>query len=158
MIDSTYTKAHRTASSLACKEKDRKIGRSAGGYTTKIHFLCNEEGLPLDFEITGGEVHDIKMAISLLDENVMEGLIADKAYGSVKLRKYLESRKLKICIPPKLNSKMKISFDKKVYKIRHKVENAFAKIKDRKGIALRTCRCAHTFESFIALTLINIFF
>lgn len=158
MIDSTYVKTHRTAASMACNEPNRNIGRSRGGLTTKIHLLCNEYGMPIDFLITGGEVHDVKMAPKLILKNRMTGLIADKAYGSKKLRELLAQRKIKACIPVKSNAKVKINHDAAKYKIRHRIENMFARIKDQKGIALRTCRCTHTFGSFVSMALILIFF
>ena len=65
MIDSTYVKAHRTAASMACKDASRNIGRSHGGLTTKIHLLCNEYDIPIDFFITGGEVHDVNQLLNL---------------------------------------------------------------------------------------------
>lgn len=158
MIDSTYVKAHRTAASMACKDKDRKIGRSRGGITTKIHFLCNEYGVPLDFLITGGQVSDIKPAPELIERNRMTGLIGDKAYGSAKFRAMLEARKIKVCIPPKCNTKNPWTYDKLMYRKRHRIENDFARIKDWKGISFRTNRCAHTFVSFVSVALIGLFF
>ena len=158
MMDSTYIKAHRTASICACKDKDRKIGTSRGGKTTKTHILCNEDGIPFNFIITSGEVHDVKVALELLGKHPIKGLIADKAYGSKEVRAELERRNIEICIPPKSNSKAPWPYDKKLYRKRHKVENIFAKLKDPKGIALRMCRCAHTFTSFVSLTLIKLYF
>ena len=158
MMDSTYVKAHRTASICACKDKDRKIGTSRGGKTTKIHILCNEAGIPFEYIITGGEVHDVKMALELLGKHPIKGLIADKAYGSKEVRDELERRNIEICIPPKSNSKCPWTYDEELYRKRHKVENIFAKLKDPKGIALRMCRCAHTFTSFVSLTLIRLYF
>ena len=158
MIDSTYLKAHRTASSCACKEKDRKIGTSKGGKTTKLHLLCNEEGIPFNFLITGGQVSDIKEVLNLVGAYPLSGLVADKAYGSKAIREELARRGIKVCIPPKINAKIKYDFDGNLYKKRHKIENIFARIKDPKSIALRMCRCAHTFISFVSLTIIYKFF
>ena len=62
MIDSTFTKAQRSAASMRSDKKDRQLGRSRGGMTTKIHLLCNADGLPMDFCLTGGQVSDIKAA------------------------------------------------------------------------------------------------
>ena len=157
MIDSTYLKVHRTAASMACSDTDRNIGKSRGGLTSKLHLLCNEFGLPIDFLITGGEVHDVKPAPELIERNKMTGLIADKAYGSAEVRSLLERRKRKCCIPVKSNAKAKIDHDPHTYKKRHRIENMFARIKDLKGLALRTCRCAHTFTSFVSLALLILF-
>ncbi|MEH6546715.1 MAG: hypothetical protein V7701_09820, partial [Sneathiella sp.] len=45
---------------------------------------------------------------------------------------------------------------KTLYKICHRIENLFAKLKDPRGIATRYDRCAYTFRSanFLATTII----
>lgn len=158
MIDSTYTKAHRTAASMAYDGKPRLLGRSHGGITTKIHVLCDENRMPRDLMITGGEVNDAKVATDLIDRNRMKCLIADKAYHSKKIRKALKNQKAKACIPTKSNSKEKIPYDKELYKTRHKIENLFSDLKDWRGIAFRTCRCSHTYSSFVYIAMVVIFY
>jgi len=44
-----------------------------------------------------------------------------------------------------------------LYRQRHKVENLFAKLKDRRRIATRYDRCAHTFFSAICIAAAVIF-
>ncbi len=65
MIDSTFCKAQRCASSMRADNEPRQLGRSKGGITTKIHLLCTSDGKPMDFLITGGNVSDIKVAPEL---------------------------------------------------------------------------------------------
>ena len=158
MMDSAYIKAHRAASTCACKDKDRKIGTSGGGKTTKLHILRNEEGIPFEYIITGGEVHDVKMALELLGKSPIKGLIAEKAYCLKEARDELERRNIEICFLPKSNRKFPWPYDKKLYRKRHKVENIFAKLKDPKGIAFRMRRCAQIFTSFESITLIKLYF
>lgn len=158
MIDSTFSKAQRCAASMRADNENRQLGRSRGGITTKIHLLCNSDGLPMDFCITGGHVADIKAAPELTDRNKMKCLIADRAYGAKKYRGDLASRHIEACIPPKSNEKNPAPYDKQLYRKRHVIENMFAKLKDWKGIAFRGNRCAHSFRSFVALALVFIFF
>ncbi len=49
MIDATYLKAHRTASSLAVKKGDlgRPIGRTKGGMNTKALLSLSKGSMPL---------------------------------------------------------------------------------------------------------------
>lgn len=42
------------------------IGKSRGGATTKLHVAADAHGNPIDFEVTGGEVHDAKVAHQLI--------------------------------------------------------------------------------------------
>lgn len=54
MIDATYLKAHRTASSMAVKKgmRGRLIGRTKGGMNTKLHAVCGSQGRPIDLFVT----------------------------------------------------------------------------------------------------------
>lgn len=160
MIDSTFSKAHRIACSLKADGKPREIGKSKGGYTTKIHMLANIEGKPLDFALTGGEVNDSKEGSRLIAANlgVMKGLLADKAYDTNEIRYMLANNRIKICIPPKSNRKFQYPYDKELYRKRAKIENMFGKLKDWLAIALRRCRCAHIFDSYVCVALIMTFF
>ena len=60
-IDGSYVKAHQHSSGAAHGE-EAAIGQSRGGNTTKIHLATDSFGLPIEFEVTGGDVHDCKMA------------------------------------------------------------------------------------------------
>jgi hypothetical protein len=40
-------------------ETDHALGRSRGGLTTKIHMLCDANGVPLHFLLSGGQASDI---------------------------------------------------------------------------------------------------
>ena len=158
MIDSTFSKAQRSASSMRSDGNDRQLGRSRGGITTKIHLLCNSDGKPMDFCLTPGNVSDIKTAPILTDRNTMRELIADKAYSSQAYRQRLADRRVEACIPPKSNEKKPAPYDVELYKTRSLIENMFSKLKDWKGVAFRGNRCGHSFHSFVALALIFIFF
>lgn len=70
MIDATYLKAHRTASSLRVKRGDlgRLIGRTKGGMNTKLHAIADANGRPLSFFRTAGQVSDYTGAAALLDD------------------------------------------------------------------------------------------
>ena len=84
-------------------------------------------------------------------------LLADKGYNAGWFRKALAERGITPCIPPKLNRKTVIPFDKMLYRCRHKIENMFGKLKDWRRIHTRYDRCAHTFMSAIAIAATVIF-
>lgn len=87
-----------------------------------------------------------------------ETLIGDRGYDSNKIRNLRAEQKITPCIPPKKNLRETINYCKAAYKkIRHKVENLFAKLKDWRRIATRYDRCAHTFRSAIYLAATIIF-
>jgi hypothetical protein len=104
-IDSSIVKAHQHSTG-AVSDKNEAIGKSVAGNTTKIHMAIDAQGLPIDFEITGGEVHDCKAApeffAKLPDADYM---IADKGYDSEELREIIRKKSSIPIIPRKNNSK-----------------------------------------------------
>jgi transposase len=79
-IDGSIVKAHQHSAGAA-KDENQAIGKSVAGNTTKIHMVVDGFGLPIEFEITGGEAHDCKIAPKLLDKlPSSEYVIADKGY------------------------------------------------------------------------------
>ncbi len=64
-IDGSIVRAHQHSAGAIGKE-NQAIGKSVGGNTTKIHMAVNAFGLPIEFDLTGGEVHDRKAAPELI--------------------------------------------------------------------------------------------
>ena len=84
--DGSHIRAHQHASGARCGE-ERAIGRSCGGLASKIHLCADAHGNPVDFEITGGEVHDSQVAPALIERiEEAEYWIADKGYDSEEIR------------------------------------------------------------------------
>ena len=85
-IDGSFIRAYQHASG-ARRGETRAIGTSRGGATTKIHLAVDANGYPIDFEITGGEVHDSQIAPKLIElVDSAEYLVADKGYDSESIR------------------------------------------------------------------------
>ena len=55
MFDSTVARAHVSAAGAKGGQDDQALGRSRGGFSTKIHLKVDLDGLPLAFHLTGGE-------------------------------------------------------------------------------------------------------
>ena len=148
-IDSTFCKVHQSASG----RKKQAIGSSRGGKNTKIHVLINEQMQLLKVTLTGGEVHDSEKAIELFAGIKLTGkkVLADKAFGSKYIRDYLARHGASVCIPDKVNSKIKHEFDSELYKKRNLVERFFQRIKNYRHIATRYDKLALCFLNFIFL-------
>ncbi len=73
------------------------------------------------------------------------------------LRDELKSRGIRVCIPARSGRKSPASHNRKLYKKRCRIENAFARLKDWRGIAMRYTRCGDLFLSAIALAAAIIF-
>jgi transposase len=65
LMDGSYVKAHPHSAGAASQES-QAIGKSRAGNTTKIHLAVDNYGLPVEFEITGGEVNDCSAAPDLI--------------------------------------------------------------------------------------------
>lgn len=151
-IDGSIVKAHQHSTGAASDE-DEAIGKSVAGNTTKIHMAVEACGLPIDFEITGGEVHDCKIApeffAQLPDADYM---IADKGYDSEELRDLIRAKLSTPVIPRKINSTIgNYDMDWGLYKYRHLVENVFARLKHFRAIATRYDKLKRNYASMVAL-------
>ena len=156
-IDGSYVRAHQHASGARIGE-ERAIGKSRGGSTTKIHVAADAHGNPIDFEVTGGEVHDAKVAGRLIVKiGLAEHFIADKGYDSEAIREQARAAGMNPVIPRKSNSKKaNPEFDSHLYKLRHLVENLFARLKHFRSIATRFEKLARNFKAmaYLACTFI----
>ena len=151
--DGSYVRAHQHASGARLGE-ERAIGKSRGGASTKIHITADAHGNPVDFEITGGEVHDSKVADKLIEKCGPEAssFIADKGYDSGEIRKKVRGKGMTPIIPLRKNSKkINNDFDKHLYKQRHLVENLFAKLKNYRALATRFEKLARNFKATVFL-------
>ncbi|MBW4019487.1 IS5 family transposase [Moraxella osloensis] len=151
-IDGSYVRCHQHASG-ARRGFDRAIGQSRGGNTTKIHLCVDSHGNPLDFKVTGGNVHDSQVANDLI-EVIQEAqyFIADKGYDSQEIRDKAIEHGMKAIIPKRKNAKQpNPDFDSYLYKLRHLVENAFARLKQFRSIATRYEKLARNFKSMLYL-------
>jgi transposase len=113
--------------------------------------LADALGRPLRFILTGGQVHDIVAAPSLLDGIEGTAVIADKAYDSNHFRQLIADAKMVAVIPSKRSRKLPIPHDADLYKTRNRIERCFNKLKHFRRFATRFDRLAIHFLAFIHL-------
>jgi len=123
------------------------------GNTTKIHMAVDSGGFSIDFDITGGQVHDSKAAPKLINKLPdAEHFIADRGYDSELIRGQIRARNAILVIPRKRNSKMgNADIYWCLYKYRHLVENVFARLKHYQAIATRYDKLQRNHASILAL-------
>ena len=155
-IDGSHVRAHQHSAGI----KNQDISKSIGGNSSKIHLAIDSNGNPIEFIISDGTSHDMKIApdlVSKLDLSESEMLCADKGYDSKSLRKQIQDSKTKPNIPRKSNTKSSNDhMDWYIYKIRHLVENAFCRLKQFRGIATRYDKLKRNYQSAVALACIFI--
>ncbi|MGA8695455.1 MAG: IS5 family transposase [Xanthobacteraceae bacterium] len=149
MLDTTLVRAHQQAATGKGGPQNQALGRSRGGLTTKIHMLADALGRPLRIMLTGGEVHDSKTALALLEDVDAQGVIADKAYDSNEIRNAITAEGMATVIPSKRSRKIRIPHDASLYKTRNRIERCFNKLKHFRRVATRFDRRAIYFLAFI---------
>jgi len=126
LIDSIITRAHAcTAGAAGSRAEAEALGRSKGGFTTKIHPITDGLGNPLDFILTGGQAE----AMLQLTPTGAAALLGDKGYDSDAFIQAIQDREMQALIPPRNNRLAPRVCGWFVYKERHLIEYFFGKIK-----------------------------
>ena len=124
IIDSTVVRAHPCPAGAPPKkggQAAQALGRSRGGFSTKVHVSVDSLGNPLRFILTGGQQHDITQAEGLIDGYAGEYVLADEGYDSQGFRQYILERGMTPVIPPRSNRKQPCDYDAHLYRERHLV-------------------------------------
>ena len=110
-------------------------------------------GLPVVFEIMGGQINDCTQAPALIAKvPAAQTIIADKGYDSEAVREQVEQQGAKAVIPRKRNSvKGNADLDRGLYRNRHLVENAFARLKHYRAVASRFDKLKRNYQSVVAM-------
>jgi transposase len=150
MIDATIIRAH---SCSAGYEKDSQseqaLGRSKGGFTTKIHALVDGLGNPLKFILTPGQRNEITQAEILVQNIKSTTLLADKGHDSMAFINTLENQMCNPVIPSRKNRRQPRVIDEHLYKERHLIECFFGFIKHYRRVFSRFDKKASTFLAFL---------
>jgi transposase len=150
-MDSTFIKVHQHATGSR-EALPQAMGVSRGGNTTKVHMLCDAHGNPIDFELTGGDVHDVARAETLIDHSKAEMLIGDKGYDSDSVRDKAREKGICPIIPTRSNShRPNPDFDKYLYRHRHLIENLFARLKHFRGFATRYDKLTRNYKAVVLI-------
>ena len=131
------------------KEGAQSLGRSRGGFSTKIHLATDALGNALRFILTGGERNDITQAASLIENLCADYVIADKGYDAEPFILQLRARNAEAVIPSRINRKEQREIDEYLYKERHLIENQIGKLKHFRRVFSRFDKLAKNYLSFI---------
>lgn len=151
-IDGSIVKAHQHSAGASSGEYEA-IGKSRGGHSTKIHLAVGSYGLPVYAELSGGQVNDVVHAQSLIAGSpASDTVIADKGYDSDAFRNEVEQHGGKSVIPRRKHSRVgNEKMDWCLYRYRHLVENAFARLKHFRAIATRYDKLERNYYSMLML-------
>jgi transposase len=127
------------------------MGRSRGGLTTKVHLVVDALGLPLAFEVTEGQRHDLVPAPGLVERTRPRRLLADKAYSSHDFRTLLGSLACEPVIPSSRSWVRAPAYDRELYKARAEVECTFSLLKQARRFATRYEKTLRNYAAVVAI-------
>lgn len=113
--------------------------------------LADALGRPLRFIVTAGQVGDVTQAPALLEGQVGDAVLADKAYDSNALRAIIAGIDAEAVIPSNRTRKIAIPHDALAYKQRNRIERMFGKLKQQRRFATRYDRRTVHFTGFVFL-------
>ena len=158
MIDSTAVHAHHQAAGAKTGTPRQGVGRSRGGFTTKIHLSVNAAGPAMRGEITAGQTSDylgfnVVMAENLTAPSV---LLADRGYDAVSICKSMNKKDVLPVFPMRKSRKKRVGVDRALYRLLNLVERCFNRLKNAKCVATRYDKAAESFLGFIDITSIRL--
>lgn len=128
------------------------MGRSRGGFSTKVHALVDTKGRPIHIEITPGQQHESTVAEAIIADHARgEALLADTAYDSEAIRSRVKSLQIKPVIHANPTRKRKPRLDRRRYLKRYRVEVFFHDLKRFRAIATRFEKTARNYLALLHL-------
>jgi transposase len=139
---------------------DHALGRSQGGFSTKLHIICDAAGTPLAVAVSPGQEHETQSFVSLMDEATSwpeqpAKVAGDKGYSADWIRDWLKDHDIVPVIPYKSNEKGSTKrFDKKNYRRRNIVERCVNSLKWFRRVATRYEKLATHYLGMVTLAII----
>ena len=157
-LDSTSVKVHPDGTGALKKNGPQAIGKSRGGWTTKIHLVAADARTAITFALSPGNAHDAPEGRELLrDLGPMPTalpLLMDRAYEGNETRQLVLELGMVPVVPPKSNRVDPWRYDRALYRKRNEIERLFRRLKGYRRIFSRFEKLDCIFLAFLCFALI----
>ena len=140
------------------KNGPQAIGKSRGGWNTKIHLVAADDRTVIAFSLSPGSDHDAPHGRTLLQElgPMPEGLplLMDRAFEGDETRQLVLDLGMIPVVPPKSNRLHPWDYDRELYKKRNEIERLFRRLKGFRRIFSRFEKLDVVFSAFLCFALI----
>lgn len=133
------------------KKGPQALGRSRGGFSTKIQRLADSLGNPFRFALTAGQAGDAPQAIPLLEGIDAKLFLADRAYDSDAILDWTAAKGAIAVIPSHPSRTEPRQTDWSLYKERHKIEILFGMLQHYRRVFARFDKLDQHYLAFIHL-------
>src|SRR6266576_2885900 len=135
------------------KNGPQAIGKSRGGWNTKVHLVAANARTAITFCLSPGQAHDAPVGRELLLElgplPVEVPLVMDRAYESDETRQLVLELNMIPVVPPKSNRRKPWDYDRQLYRKRNEIERLFRRLKGFRRIFSRFEKLDVVFLAFI---------
>ncbi len=151
--------------------EDHALGRSRGGFSTKIHLVGDAEGVLIHFELSAGQAHEnttLEALLNGIDENMQSGsgevvpwpeaMAGDKGYRAEWIDKMLVDLGVTPVIPSKKNEDREarsVDFDKQRYRDRNIIERLIGWLKECRAVFSRFEKTAINYAGMVKMAFIQ---
>jgi len=135
ILDGSVVRAHQDSAGGRDGTNANAIGRSRGGFSTKLHAVVTMEALPIEIRATPGQAHEATLAEDLLDFVHGEALLADGGYDADRIIEAARQRDLTVVVRPSKARKRRRRYDRQLYALRYRVEVFFHNLKRNRPAA-----------------------
>lgn len=163
-MDSSVIRAHQHAAGARKLGKigDEALGKSQGGFSTKVHIRVEGHGLPMTVVLTAGHRHEMIAFEALMERGAVaqkqgrprlrpHRIVGDKAYSNGFVRRYLRRRGVRVTIPRKSDQRRRGTFSEAIYKTRNLVERMYNRFKHFRRLATRYEKRAENYRAMWVL-------
>ncbi len=129
------------------------LGRSRGGFGSKIVGVCDAAGRLVDFVLVPGQAHELAPSLLLLRRlpKAPAGALADMACDAKASRAAAREMGAIPVVPSRKGTKQPEPCPAFIYRHRNLIERCWARLKERRAIATRYDKTAVSYAAGIAI-------